>query len=240
MVWNAGEIYTLPQTDLRDILLQGCQKAHIQALFFCTHSRFSIQLLESHTPVQADTVLCCSTGARRHKPTNFIAPWTPSNLLLSAGNPSDTCKWIPCSTIQYSQVLGARRTASPGCPVAHTPHCSSLWESPCSFLKEPKSRNPIPFNEWQSATLRVPGGLPPLVHRGSALSTMLAYRRVPTPQWKSKNLSSSTEWQSDIQLAPGSLLLRVHRGPALPTAPTHIRVPAPQWKGWKHSSSNEW
>jgi hypothetical protein len=85
---------------------------------------FPAQYQEAHAFAQAGTGPCCPVGMRRHKPTGFVAPWLPSNLLLQES--TATCKQTPLSMLCY--FVGARRPASRCLEAHHSPLC--LPESP--------------------------------------------------------------------------------------------------------------
>jgi hypothetical protein len=97
---------------------------------------------------------------------------------------------------------------------------------------------------WQSATLQVTGGLPPKVHRGSALPTVPDNRRGPVPMLKSESVRFPTEGRKTVTCySVGST-----RRPASPRCTEAQRFP---WhlpageshllcKSWNPSSSTEW
>jgi hypothetical protein len=84
----------------------------------------------------------------------------------------------------YLLLCSCQEACLPGAQRLSTSNHTCLWESPISLSK---IWNPSSSFEWQSATLQLPRGLPPKVHRSPVLSTVPDSGRAPTPLSESRN-----------------------------------------------------
>jgi hypothetical protein len=154
-----GKSAPLPKQAQGPLMLHGFQKARIHPLCSPTPTRL---LCSAHGSPHPWTIRCCK---RRHKPTSFVAPPAPSNLLLSAEKPAATCKRTPGSILCYS--AGARRPASP------------WWTEAQHFpLHPPEGKSMLPRQRAGTLSPLLIGNLLlcgcqevcfPMVHRGPAL-----------------------------------------------------------------------